>query len=165
MIQLIGIALLIFAFFMARRRYYSLPPKERRAYLVQYGLIVIFLVLVLLTATGRIHWIGAAIGGLLLFVKSSAGLLMQLYPLWQARRQKKQQSGAGGNAVVSSSTQEAMDVLGLKGNIKNGEITREMIIDAHRRLMQKLHPDRGGNDYLAAKINDAKETLLKAVEG
>jgi len=38
----------------------------------------------------------------------------------------------------------------------------EQVRDAHRRLIQKNHPDRGGTDYLATKINQARDTLLKA---
>ena len=49
----------------------------------------------------------------------------------------------------------ALEILGLEE-----PITQEDVIKAHRQLMQKLHPDRGGSDYLAKKINLAKDFLV-----
>ncbi len=52
------------------------------------------------------------------------------------------------------SVEEALEVLGLKGSP-----TREEITLAYRRIMQQLHPDRGGSEYFAAKANKAREVL------
>lgn len=72
-----------------------------------------------------------------------------------AQQQYENRDKSGGGFPSSPTREEALLILGLSGNPDKGEI-----VAAHRKLIQKLHPDRGGNDYLAARINQAKDVLL-----
>jgi DnaJ domain len=76
------------------------------------------------------------------------------HPDWRASWTSSESPGAKTSSRMSEA--EALAVLGLKSGA-----TQEDIRSAHRRLMKEFHPDRGGSDYLAAKINQAKDVLLQ----
>lgn len=73
---------------------------------------------------------------------------------WRAGQAHAEAPPSNGSGAMTRA--EACAILGIDSGA-----SREAIIDAHRRLIQKLHPDRGGSGYLAAKINQAKDLLLK----
>ncbi|WP_458093691.1 hypothetical protein [Roseomonas sp. WA12] len=57
--------------------------------------------------------------------------------------------------VPLSARAEALAVLGLAEGATEAEIRT-----AHARLMRAAHPDAGGSDWLAARLNAARDTLI-----
>ena len=236
--RLILLVAVIAVLYILFRRAQTVPPHKRRAEFIKLGLAAAVVVVIALTLTGRMHWIGIAFTGLLVAARQLLPTLIRLFPMLAASRARaasgqgqtstvetallrmkldhdsgelqgevlqgnfqgwflkemnpeqlrelldycRQQDpdsaqlldsylqqrfageasfgqGDGSNAEKPDSTgmsrKEALSILGLAEDASN-----EDIVAAHRKLMQKLHPDRGGNDYLAAKINQAKDFLL-----
>lgn len=78
------------------------------------------------------------------------------FPVWRADAQTNGRDGkrvAPGSGAMTK--EEAYKVLGLEAGATAADIRK-----AHRRLMQRLHPDLGGTSFLAARINEAKDVLL-----
>lgn len=113
-------------------------------------------------------WI-AALGGLslalLLILSGRGGLAITglflfgplLWQRWQAARQGRGSGGSTGGrrSAGPMSREEAYEVLGLRPGA-----TEQDIRAAHRRLMRGAHPDSGGSDWLASRINQARDVLL-----
>ena len=95
------------------------------------------------------------------FCEQASDQSLSLLESWLDRSKPKWRetwNGAGkakNSGTGAMSHDEALAVLGLKEGA-----TIDDIKNAHRRLMKDFHPDRGGSDYLAAKINQAKDILL-----
>ncbi|WMS45150.1 DnaJ domain-containing protein [Acuticoccus sp. MNP-M23] len=96
---------------------------------------------------------------------SESRLIVEAYldrrmPEWREHVQRNGDGGAGASGGSGSSgamtEKDAYEVLGLQPGASEAEIRA-----SHRRMMKKMHPDQGGSTVLAARLNEAKDILLR----
>jgi hypothetical protein len=134
----------------------SLTPVQRG----QAMALAVLAIILVLAVSGKLNPLFAALATTATIAWKLSAMLSRHLPTalkaWHLFNQNSAKAKTTTAPVTSPDRVEALQILGLDENA-----SREDIINAHRRLIQKMHPDRGGSDYLAARINLAKDVLLK----
>lgn len=170
MLRLLFVVAVVGVLFAGLRYIRQQPPEEQKRLWPKALLWGTGVILLLMVLTGKLHWIGVIVAALLPLMNTAGRALLrfapQLLSIWQkqkaqASKQQTHKEDSGDKqppqkAAGEMSISEALEVLNLSPNPGKAEI-----IQAHRRMIQQFHPDRGGNDYFASKLNLAKSILLK----
>ena len=139
MVYLILIAGVLFAIIGLYRFLLKAPPREIKTLFLAAGAVGIAIAALFLTLTGKLP--------------AAIAILTALWPLAHSYLKMNRQTPPSGNLPMTAA--EAYDVLGLKHGASEADIKA-----AHLRLMKKVHPDKAGSDWLAKKINAARDLLL-----
>lgn len=165
MIRILLLLAVLMSVYWFLHRLQTMPKQLIKAKLIKIIWLFAGLVIMALVVTGKLNGLFAALGVAIAFLFRLLPSLLRYVPqfqrLWGLFRAggedwSRQQSEGGRTRGAELTKAEALEVLGLKPGA-----SEEEIILAHRKLIAKLHPDKGGSDYLAAKINLAKQVLLR----
>lgn len=157
MIRLVILLGVIFGVIYLVRWFLTTPAETVAANIRKSLWLILGLGLILLAVSGKLNIIFAFIGSAIpLIVRYLPSILRVLGIVKTIKSAREQNEPASPPAKQKMSSKDALDILGL-----NASASKKDIANAHKRLMQKNHPDKGGSAHLATQINQAKDTLLK----
>ena len=148
LIYFIAGCLIVLGLHMGLRRLQNATRAIRRT-----ALIALVIIIALLLLRFGAPYLAAGFSGLMALV-AMASRMAALAPFLGLFRGRNDSTAAPTRSPMSA--QEARYILGVSADASPADIKA-----AYQKLMQKLHPDAGGNDYLASQLNQAKEVLLK----
>lgn len=171
MIVKLALALVIIAILWSLLRGYSrLSEEQRKETLKRWALPALVALFVVLAVTGHLNWLFAAVASVFALGKQLLPSLIRYLPMLAQMKkgtssgeQARQQSSNEGNNTAQRNGKmdvaQAHETLGTQPGASKDEI-----IQAHRKLVQRVHPDRGGSAYLTQQINLARDVLLDDLE-
>lgn len=132
-----------------------LPADQQRQQSIRIGIWALLGICLVLVVTGRLHWLGAAAAALFAAGRALLPFALKLLP-WLVQNKTRQAPPQA--ADKNMELEEAYAILGLSTDASKADV-----IAAHRRLMAKIHPDKGGNNFLAAQLNTAKDMIIQSM--
>tara|TARA_B100000780_G_C21052475_1_gene422718 strand:- start:166 stop:633 length:468 start_codon:yes stop_codon:yes gene_type:complete len=131
-------------------------PTHGKPFLLRASMVVVLLLAIGLGLSGLWPVAMSLLGGLVVYGRP----VLRAFGIWQTikRFSKPNTSDPQGNTQASAMMDKAQarQILEVDNNASQDDI-----ISAHKRLMAKNHPDKGGSTYIASQINQAKDLLLK----
>lgn len=152
MLQLLVIITII-TLFVVIRHIRRQPIETRNSLIIRYTLYGLLVIIIGLVVTGRMHWLAAAIAAIFPIAQRVLPWVIRFLPF--IRYRKAQQQAPVSPTPDKMDIEQALKIFGFDTIPDEAAITQR-----HRELIQKNHPDRGGSDYLAAQINEARDVLV-----